>query len=682
MILSKETTRDPIVQRMLDNFKLSEDADKENRKTGLAALKFRRGGKDQWEDQVYSLFGEQNKPRESYNQIPQFVHRITNDMRVNMPQTRFSPGSEGSKEVAEIYEDLARAIQHTSEAEVAYDIAADSQVTIGWGYWRYLTDYENDLSFDQVIKIAAIPNPFTIYDDPNCLNQDFSDRRFLIQVCDIPVADFNAEYEKDYGANDLKSIGDSQPDWATDTTVRVAEYWEVRYEKGKLYRDAIGNITMEQPPAGVMYEARDVKIPRVKWHKCTACEVIESKDWIGKFIPYVRVSGETLVIDGKVYYSGVVEGMMPCQRQFNYWMNSATEMVALAPKSPFVAAVGQLEGLEHIWDQANVKNYPYLPYKPVTINGTLAPPPSRLQNGADIGSMMLLVKQAQENFYATTGIYPASLGAPSSEKSGRAILARQNEGNVSTFHYPDNMARALRFGGRIMADLFPKIYDGSRNIKLLKEDKTEWEATINQQFVDEKTGQPKILDMTAGLYDVAVTTGASYATKRIEMAESMMQMAQAYPPLMQAAGPEVVRAFDWPGAEQIAEALERALPPQLQKPIEGEEIPPQVQAALQQSQVAIQQLQGQLQETAQALQAAEEKVESKQADIMLKQQELQQKTASEELGARVDLAKLALEQRKLDLEEQKIGLEAQKLAADIAAQQVPARMGSEQFPQP
>lgn len=665
---------------MLDNFKLSEDADKENRKNGLEALKFRRGGKDQWEDKVYTLFGEQNKPRESYNQIPQFLHRITNDMRVNMPQTRFSSGTNGQEAVAEIYEDLARAIQHTSEAEVAYDIAADSQVTIGWGYWRYITEYENDFSFDQIIKIVAIPNAFTIYDDPNCLNQDFSDRKFLIQVCDVPLADFNTEYGKDYDANDLKSIGDSTPEWATDTTVRVAEYWEIRHEKKKLYRDAYGNISDQQPEGE--YDEREVSVPRVKWYKCTACEVLDSKDWPGVYIPYVRVSGETLVIDGKVYYSGVVESMMSSQRQYNYWLNSATELVALAPKAPFVAAVGQLEGLEHIWDQANVKNFPYLPYKPVTVNGTTAPPPQRMQNGADISAMMALVKQAQENFYVTTGIYPASLGAPSAEKSGRAILARQNEGNVSTFHFQDNMARALRFGGRIMADLFPKIYDGSRDIKLLKEDKTKWEARINDPYNDPETGEQQVFDMTAGTYDVAVTTGASYATKLMEMSESAVQMAQAYPPLMQVAGPEIVRAMDWPNADQIADALERALPPQLQKPVDQQDIPPQVQVALQQSEQAIQQLQAQLEQASQALQEADAKLASKDADIQIKQADLQLKTQTARQDAELEMAKIHLEQRKLSLEEQKVALEAEKIRADMVAQQVLAQRGFEQHPQP
>lgn len=664
-------TKDPIVQEMLDRFKLSEEATKENRVKGLECLKFRKGGQDQWDASVWELFGEQNKPRESYNQIPQFVHRITNDMRVNMPQTRFAPGTNGMTEVAEIYEDLARAIQHTSEAEVAYDIAADYQVSIGWGYWRYITDYEDELSFDQIIKIIAVPNPFTIYDDPNCLNQDFSDRNFLIQVADIPLEDFNAEYDRKYCAEDLKSIGDSVPSWATETTIRVAEYWKVVKQKGTLYRAMTpeGPIVTYEPLPNYPYSENDVRetdIHQVKWFKCTANEVLEQSDWPGKYIPYVRVSGETLVIDGKVYYMGVIESMISSQRQYNYWMNAATELVALAPKSPFIGAVGQFEGLEHIWDQANIKNYPYLPYRPITIDGTLAPTPSRMQNGADISSMMALIKQAQENFYVTTGIFPAALGAPSNETSGRAILARQNEGNVSTFHFQDNMARALRFGGRIMADLFPKIYDGARNISLLKEDKEKWSARINEPF--EENGEQKIIDMKAGIYEVAVTTGASYATKRMEMAETCVQLAQSYPPLMAAAGPEVIRAMDWPGADQIAEALERAQPPEMRAPPEEGDIPPQVQAMIQQAEATIQQQQQVIQQMEQAI----AELEANRMENESKIAESQQKMEVESLKAELEVMKMSLEEKKIDLENRKIELEFEKLKLQ-ASQPVPAQ---------
>lgn len=649
--MSNNDNVDPIVKRMLANFKLSEDASSENRKNGLKALKFRRGGKDQWDESVYAMFGEQNKPRESYNQIPQFIHQVTNDMRINMPQTRFSPGFNATKEVAEIYEDLARAIQATSEAEVAYDIAADNQVTIGWGYWRYVTEYENDFSLDQVIKIKAIPNAFTIYDDPATTEQDRSDRRFLIEVADVPLSEFNKEYDKEYSALDLSSIGDSVPGWATDETLRIAEYWEVKREKVKLYLDIMTGELTEQDP-GYETKTRYVYKPKVMWYKCTACEVLEAKEWPGKFIPYVFVAGETINIDGKVYYSGLVEGMQSSQRQYNYWMNTATEVLALAPKSPFIGALGQFEGLEKIWDGANVKNYPYLPYKPVTINGTLAPPPQRNSASADISAMLSMVQMAQQNFYTTTGIYAASLGQPSNETSGRAILARQQEGDVSTFHFSDNMARALRFGGRILADLFPKIYDGARVLSLLKEDGKRWSAQVNQEIIDQ-SGQVVNLDLTVGIYDVAVTTGPSYTTKRQAAAESMVQMAQSYPPIMQVAGPQIVRSMDWPGSDEIADALERAMPPELRPPENGEDMPPQAQAAIMAAQQQVEQIVAQFQEVAKQLQEAQAKLQDKTVENQLKEADIMAKREDAMTKAQLEMAKIALENRKLDIEEYK-----------------------------
>jgi hypothetical protein len=658
-----------VIKRMMDNFKLSEDASSENRRNGLDAMKFRRGGKDQWDTSVYTMFGEQNKPRESYNQIPQFVHQVTNEMRINMPQTRFAPGTNGSEKVAEIYEDLARAIQSTSEAEVAYDIAADTQVTIGWGYWRYLTKYENDMSFDQIIVINAVPNPFMIYDDPATREQDKSDRRWLIEVSDIPLNDFNNEYKKDYSLSDLQSIGDSSPKWATDSMIRVAEYWEVEYQTKTIYRDAMGIVSEQPPLIPVNFESREVQVPVVKWYKVNAVEVLEEAVWPGKYIPYVFVAGETLNVDGRVYYTGLVEGMMAPQRQYNYWLNSATEVVALAPKAPFIGAVGQFEGLEKFWDNANIKNYPWLPYKPVTINGTLAPAPARNTPGADISAMLALVQQAQNNFYTTTGIYPASLGQQSNEKSGKAIMARQKEGDVSTFHFQDNLARALRFGGRILADLFQKIYDGSRVLRLLKEDGTKWTAQVNTPMQG-KDGQPEVLDMTTGVYDVAVTTGPSYTTKRQESAESMTQMAQAYPPLMQIAGPQIVRSFDWPGAKEIAEAMERAMPPQLQTPPDMEDVPPQIVGQLQQQEQQIAQLNQALEVATAELQKATAQAESKQGDIELKAADLQIKQQQGQLDAQIKMEELAIKREELLVKRAELELERERLLVEASKPQV------------
>jgi len=646
---------------MLKNYKLSEDAESDNRSRALYAMKFRRGGEAQWDDKMLSVRKEGNRPSESYNQIPQFLHSLTNDMRINMPQTRFIPGDDGDKEIADIYEEKARNIQASSEGEVAYDNAADSQATIGWGYWRYITEYENEKSFDQEIKIRWVPNTLAVFDDPNVLMQDYSDRKFLIEVFDMPDHEFN-EYRDEndrYDSGMLESIGTQSPGWATNCTVRVAEYWELTHDKSFLYREKLkdgkfGEVTETKPKGD--YEEREVLKPKVMWYKCTATEVLERKEWPGVYIPYVRVSGEMQIIDGKTYFSGLVEPMIPAQKQFNHWSNTATEIMGMVPLAPWIAAAGQIDPYKEIWDKSNVKKYPYLPYEPVDVGGNPLPPPQRSSASADVSGALALVNQAQQNFYNTTGIFPASLGKQGNETSGKAINARKVEGETSTFHFPDNMARALRFGGRILADLFPKVYDGSRKIRGKKEDGTTTEYDINKPFKDPKTGEMKEYDMTVGTYDVMVTTGPSFTTKRQESADAMLTLATSTN-LMEVAPDKFYEAQDWPGAQEIADRYKKVLPPALTAEDDDSPIPPQITAQMEQMNAVIQQLQGQLGQAEQAIQSKEAEIQLKQADLQLKAQQMQFDEQDAQRQAQLDMEKIQLDREKLAVETLKIEIQ-------------------------
>ena len=85
-------------------------------------------------------------------------------------------------------------------------------------------------------------------------------------------------------------------------------------------------------------------------------------------------------------------------------------------------------------------------------------------------------------------------------------------------------------------------------------------------------------DLTVGTYDVIVTTGPAYNTLRQEAAETMVQMAQNWPKLMEIAGDKVIRAMDWPGADDIADRVAKTLPPGLaDKPEDQKDAPPMVQ---------------------------------------------------------------------------------------------------------
>lgn len=671
-----DTTLDPVIQRMLSNYELSADAFSDDRRRALAALRFRQGGDDQWDSKMLSLRREGNRPSEVYNQIPRFIHQVTNDQRLNMPQTRFIAGNDGSKEVAEAYEDYCRNVQASSEGEVAYDTACDNQVSCGWGYWRYVTQYESDKSFDQNIAIKWIPNIFTIYDDPTAIEQDFLDRKFLIQVYDIPLKQFNKDYkggkdDEPYDSVRIQSIGDKQKDWANADMVRIAEYWEVTEEIEKLYR-VNGKSTKEKPSGEIAPEdVRDVVVPKVMWYKCTGDEVLERREWPGKYIPYVRISGEMLIIDGKTYYSGLIEGMMSAQRQYNFWANTATEIMSLAPLSPWIADPRSIEGYEQYWDTANVKKYSVLPYNAIVENGVAVPPPQRNSSNSDVSGALALVQQAQQNFYATSGLNPAGLGEVSNEKSGKAIMARQREGDISTYHYADNLARGQRAGGRIFLDLAQKIVDGARIITGTREDGTTREIMINQKFKDPKSGKEKELDLTVGTYDVVVTTGPSFTTKRQESADAMLTLASSTN-LMEVAPDEFYKAQDWPGADKIAERYKKLLPPNLTEDDAESPIPPQVKNQMAQMEQVIQQLQAQLQQAAQELQSNQADVQAKQADLQIKFQEMQMKGQSDALKAEYDRAKLDLDSRKLDLEEQKIQLDATKMQLDAYQSQVQA----------
>jgi len=672
----------PMIKAMMERWNLSNGAESDNRKKFVYAKKFALGGEHQWDTAILDQYKTDNKPHDTYNQIPQFTHQITNDGRLNETETKFIPGNDDMKETAEKREDLARNIQADPQAQIAYDTALENCVEGGWGYWRYITEYENKKSFDQVIKIVWIPNPLVIYDDPNCIRPDRLDRQFLIQTSDIPKSEFKKKYPgKEYDCRTLTSTGDSSAEWMGDDYVRIAEYWEVEETITKLYRNkGTGKITEEEPKKIEAYDTRDVVNSKVIYRKCTAYEELEKSDWAGEYIPYVFTAGEEKNVDGKKHLTGLVEHMMAPQRAFNYQSNSIQHMTALAPKSPWIASIRAIKGLEQFWDQSNIRDYAYLPFNDFDDKGRPVPPPSRVQAGVDLSAGVALLNQAQQNFYNTTGIYPASLGQQGNEQSGRAIIARQREGDVSTYHYIDNQTRGKLAGGIILNDLITHIYDGSRIVTGMKADKKIVKFPINQKY-KAPDGTMKMHDMTIGSYDVMVTTGASYTTKRQEQGEAMLELA-AKTDLMAVAPDIFYGTQDWPGADKIAKRYAEKLGVDQEDEDNPNPIPPAIQQQIVQMQEVIQQM-------GEALKAADQAVQDKEADIALKQAEFAAKMKEMQSGNQTDAmkaaneaAKLKLEEEKIELEKMKLELEGDKIDLDAMKAKIDFRVSQNQALQP
>ena len=248
-------------------------------------------------------------------------------------------------------------------------------------------------------------------------------------------------------------------------------------------------------------------------------------------------------------------------------------MLALAPKAPFIGYGGQFEGYENKWKTANTQNWPYLEVNPDVTDGagSILPLPQRAQPPMASSGLLQAKAGAAEDIKATTGQYNASLGMSSNERSGKAILARQREGDVGTYHYGDNLARGVRHIARQLIDLIPKIYDTQRIARIIGEDGTTKMVKINpeqpqpvQKIVDQ-TGVviDKIYNPGVGKYDVVAVTGPGYATKRQEALEAMAQLLQGNPQLWAVAGDLFVKNMDWPGAQEMSKRFAKTIDPKI-----------------------------------------------------------------------------------------------------------------------
>lgn len=613
----------------------------ESREDEMDDLRFAAGSPDnqwQWPSDVLATRGAVQgqtinaRPCLTINKLPQHIKQVTNEQRMNRPAGKVIPANDKADvEVAAIFDGMVRHIEYVSDADVAYDTACENQVTYGEGYVRILTEYCDENSFDQDLRIGRVRNSFSVYMDPLIQDPTGSDARWCFITEDIPKKEYERMYPKAAPLSSLESMGvgdQSVNQWLSEETIRIAEYFYYEYDT-KVLNLYPGNVTafegtgedrMLKQQFGKPLRSRDAEIKQVKWCKTNGYEVLERSDWAGKWIPVVRVIGNEFEVDGLIYISGLVRNAKDPQRMYNYWVSQEAEMLALAPKAPFIGYGGQFEGYETQWKTANVNNWPYLEVNPDVTDGqgAVLPLPQRAQPPMASSGLLQAKAGASEDIKAATGQYEASLGMTSNERSGKAILARQREGDTGTYHYVDNLARAVRHVTRQLVDLIPKIYDTERIARVVAEDGTPSNVKINpgqpepvRKIVDNDVVIDKIYNPSVGKYDVVVTTGPGFTTKRQEALEAMAQLLQGNPQLWAVAGDLFVKNMDWPGAQEMAQRFAKTIDPKLLG--DGED-DPQLQAAQKQ----IEEMGAQMQQMQQMLQNAQKSIEAR--DVAVKEQ--------------------------------------------------------------
>lgn len=549
-----------------ERFQSGLDADRENRKRDEEDRKFFKG--EQWsKDEVRDRAGRITL---RINRLPQFVKQVTGEMRQNKPAIRVLPKEEGNEELAKVYSAIIRHIESLSDAHRIYNKAAEQAVIGGIGWYRILTDYMDDTSFEQEVQIKPIRNPLSVVIDPDARELTRQDMNWAF----VTELVSKKKFEKDHpgvSTVDFQNASAEYAQWRQGEFVRVAEYWYrepvaktlALFSDGStdyvddLDLDALNLIRLERglEPVQVVRE-RKVECQQVKWCRMTGSEVIDRGEWKGRWIPLIPVVGEEVEAGDEIFRHGLIHHATDAQKSYNYARSAMVEHIGNQPKAPWLVTAKMIAKFKAMWENANKGNPAALIYDPDPSAPGLMP-----KREAPPQMPVAWYQEAQvadQDMKATTGIYDASLGKQGNETSGRAIIARDQQGETATYVYVDNLTASIRLCGMMLVDLIPHIYSDDRIIRIVGEDGgIEEYARINTRLPDGAVFN----DISQGAYDVEVTTGPAYATKRQMAADNMIQLAGQVPAIGQVAGDLIAKALDVPYADQIGERLLMMLPP-------------------------------------------------------------------------------------------------------------------------
>jgi hypothetical protein len=597
----------------------------DNRDAAVEDMRF-FNGEGQWDALAMVDRAEEGRPVLTLNQLPAFLEQVVGEQRrmrysYQISASGADTGSANSAKnarkqytMAQVFEGIIRRIEAESTAWRAYNHAFEQMLQGGFpGYWRILNVYEHARSLDQVLRIRKIFNPFTVHMDPRALLLGPKDAEYCFVSEVLPKSEFQERW-RDARSDFDSSAGESMEGWHLEDGLRVAEYYRIKRVKEHLVYLSDGRVLQAKDIAGremalniggrdgptVIGERKNAERRKVVWSRLSAFEELEGPiEYEFSLIPVVPCYGRVNNLEGKAVLRGLFRHAKDAQRMLNYWESAKTEVIALQPKAPYLAADKQIEGYEDMWENANRKNYSYLPYRHV--DG--APPPQRQAYGVDIRAMVEQTMLSREYLKSTLGMYDAFIGNKSNETSGVAIQQRKLEGETGQFSFIDNFADALEYSAQVLIDMIPHIYDNERVMRLkLADDSEDW-ITVNQRLVD-GFGQVvgRAVNLAAGSYDVTVTVGPSASSQRAEAAASleafMKVVAPMHPQAVLAVADLYAANQDWPVAQEIARRLRKLVPPNLlYEEKEGEEF--NVEEFVAQ---AVQQATGQLQEELQRLQ--------------------------------------------------------------------------------
>lgn len=482
----------------------------------------------QWDEKLKKRRAESGRPCYEFPKQRGQIQNIINEQKQSRPQVKIRGQQEDDQGLAEVMQGIYRNIESASNAALARDIAYESAVRGGIGFYRVTTDYANQDDFDLDIVVRPIRNFSGAYCDPAATELDRRDSLYWF----VPESMHKDTFERRFPKADATSFYDDMEcsAWRDADRIVVAEYWYKEADKYEIWSLSSGEVVKpkEQGLTEESLAAQGIKVTRrraIEGHKVMSCLtnghefLTEPTEFPCKFIPIIPVFGNIDCIDGEDYISGAVAFGKDSQRLHNLHKTAIVESIAKAPKAPFIAKPKWIKGFEHMWKGANSEDYPVL-----YINDEAEETPQRSKQAEVPVALMQAAAMDNEDMKASNGQNDASLGARSNETSGIAIQRRQQQGNTASYNYLDRLNHAIQFEAEIIGDMIPRVIDTPRVVRTLGQDGGEKWVELYKQVKDEFGRDVTLNDISKGKYDYTVKTGPSYATQRMEMAEMFAAM--------------------------------------------------------------------------------------------------------------------------------------------------------------
>jgi len=591
----------------------------------------------QWHPKLYQNRIQAQRAALQIDHTAQLINAVVNQIRMKTPAIKVIAGDGADQETAEIFQQFIRGIEYTSNADDAYDLAAQCAVRMGIGFIRVDREYSSNIDFNQRLCIKRVINPLAVYLDCNSVELDGSDAMHCTILDEMTRENFLRLYP---GENPVSFQADMPYIKGENDKIVIAEQFKIKEEKAFIGLRPDGVIEMAQQ-GGEYIQTREITKRKVIHSKMSgAGYLVEPTVFPGKYIPIVPVYGEEFWNEGKRHLVSLVRRAKDAQRLYNYWKSVETDVLDNQPQAPFMAALGAVEGLENDYKQPG--KTPVIRYNAFDENGNPLPAPERVQPPVPSAGLFQASQAILGDIKATTGVYDTLLGAKSNETSGVAIAQRTQQGDVLTYHFGDNLAKSVRHVGQICVFAAPDVHDIPQVIRLITTEEEVKEVGINGMRVE---GQERDYDLSAGQYDVKVTTSLPFTTRRAETAAFLGDVVRSSPDMLPIIGDKLMESMDMAGAEVLAERLKKMMPPAIREDGENEQM-----AMLQQENEQLKQAVAQLQQGEQAkiqTEAAKQETERMKAQVSLVQAQSEQKIA--EIEAQVKLAELQVKQQELEL---------------------------------